>query len=107
MATSDPAAPPEPTTAPQARPRRSYEPDGYWLSSLELRRGVDVEVLGVRHVPGEALREFMRMHLAWEAAPAPGGAAAPARARRAPELDIAFEADGSVTVPGDLRSTGA
>lgn len=107
MAASDPTATPEPTTAPLARPRRTYEPDGYWLSSLELRRGVDVEVLGVRHVPGEALREFMRMHLAWEASPAAGRTAAPAPASQAAELDIAFEADGSVTVPGDLRSTGA
>ncbi len=104
MATSTPASRPEPPTAqtapPSAAPRPIHEPGNYWLSSLELRRGMEVEVLGMRHVPGEVLREFLRMHRAWErrAQPASPGAA--------PALDIAFEADGSVTIPGDLKAVG-
>jgi hypothetical protein len=88
--------------APQApAPRPPHEPGNYWLSSLELRRGMEVEVLGMRHVPGEVLREFLRMHRAWEESRLP---AAP---RAASPLDIAFEADGSVTIPGDLQAAGA
>ncbi|MBL8348347.1 MAG: hypothetical protein JNN03_23165 [Rubrivivax sp.] len=112
MATSDPVPRPELPTAKKAAqtaaqnaaqtaaPRLPHEPGNYWLSSLELRRGMEVEVLGMRHVPGEVLREFLRMHRAWEdslhAAPRTAGA-----------LDIAFEADGSVTIPGDLQAAGA
>ncbi len=98
MAASDSTVRPEPPPAQAATPRPTHEPGNYWLSSLELRRGVEVEVLGVRHVPGEALREFVRMHRAWEAQ---GGRADPGAP---PALDIAFEADGSVTIPGDLRA---
>ncbi len=105
MATSDSTARPEPQTAPKAAqaavPRAAHEPGNYWLSSLELRRGMEVEVLGMRHVPGEVLREFLRMHRAWEE----GRPSASPRA--APALDIAFDADGSVTIPGDLQASGA
>jgi len=105
MATPDPAARPESPAAQKAAPatvpRPAHEPGNYWLSSLELRRGMEVEVLGMRHVPGEVLREFLRMHRAWEDRRhpvSPGAASA---------LDIAFEADGSVTIPGDLQAAGA
>jgi hypothetical protein len=98
MAATEPSARPEAPPAQAAAPRPTHEPGNYWLSSLELRRGVDVEVLGVRHVPGEALREFVRMHRAWEAQTGSGGAGATWA------LDITFEADGSVTIPGDLRA---
>lgn len=105
MATSDPVPRPElPTTkkaAQTAAPRLPHEPGNYWLSSLELRRGMEVEVLGMRHVPGEVLREFLRMHRAWE------DRRLHALPRTAGALDIAFEADGSVTIPGDLQAAGA
>lgn len=105
---------PAPRTGSRAAPAESY-----WLSSLELLGGVDVEVVGVRAVPTEALREFLRMREAWRkagrapaepralraaaaaAAPAAAGGASP----RAPsdfELDITLETDGRVTLPGDL-----
>lgn len=98
MAAPESTAKAEPPPAQAAPPRPAHEPGNYWLSSLELRRGVEVEVLGVRHVPGEALREFVRMHRAWEAQTGAG------HSGDTPALDIAFEADGSVTVPGDLRA---
>lgn len=105
MTTSDPAIRPEPPTAQKAvlasSPRPPHEPGNYWLSSLELRRGMEVEVLGMRHVPGEVLREFLRMHRAWE------DRRHPAIPRAGSALDIAFEADGSVTIPGDLQAAGA
>lgn len=99
MAAPESTARPETPPAQAAAPRPTHEPGNYWLSSLELRRGVEVEVLGVRHVPGEALREFVRMHRAWETQ---AGRADPGATPAA--LDIAFEADGSVTIPGDLRA---
>lgn len=98
MAAPDSTARPEPSPARAATPRPTHEPGNYWLSSLELRRGVEVEVLGVRHVPGEALRELVRMHRAWEAQ------AGASHSGDTSALDIAFEADGSLTIPGDLRA---
>lgn len=103
--------------------------DSYWLSSLELLGGVEVEVVGVRAVPTEALREFMRMHEAWrqpdraEARPevdfgttfeapfqASFQAAGPAEEPATPstfDLDITLGADGRVTLPGDLAPAGS
>lgn len=100
MTPADPTARTEPPASPAAGaagPHRVHE--SYWLSSLELRRGMEVEVLGMRHVPGEVLREFLRMHRTWEER-----ASRPPTPRAGPALDIAFEADGSVTIPGDLRT---
>lgn len=110
--------------APAPRPgERTAPAESYWLSSLELLGGVDVEVVGVRAVPTEALREFLRMREAWrqagrppadrrgsQAAAATTGAAASlaaagAASPRVPsdfELDISLESDGRVTLPGDL-----
>lgn len=99
MTSTDPAAKPGPPATQLAVPQGSH--DSYWLSSLELRRGVEMEVLGMRHVPGEVLREFLRMHRAWERQ---RHSATP---RATPALDIAFEADGSVTIPGELLAAGA
>lgn len=104
MTPTEPTVQPERTgtqATPTAAAARSH--DSYWLSSLELRRGVEMEVLGMRHVPGEVLREFLRMHRAWEAA------RPPAEPAPAPDtlLDVAFEADGSVTIPADLLAAGA
>ena len=100
--------------APAARTEdapRARTPDvhSYWLSSLELRRGVEVKAIGVRSVPTEALRELLRMREAWRHTPLP----APREPAEAPapqsafELDIAFEADGRVTLPGDLLPLAA
>ncbi len=86
--------------------------DSYWLSSLELRHGVEVEIVGVRTIAGEVLREFLRMHHAWRKVDrrAAFGVASPRISMasslvRMTALDIAFEADGSVTIPGELLSS--
>ncbi|MBI5718516.1 MAG: hypothetical protein HZC37_12610 [Burkholderiales bacterium] len=99
MTPTDPATKPEPPATPPAVPHSTH--DSYWLSSLDLRRGMEIEVLGMRHVPGEVLREFLRMHRAWERE------RLPATPRATAVLDIALEADGSVTIPGDLLAAGA
>ena len=104
--------------APAARTEdapRARTPDvhSYWLSSLELRRGVEVKAIGVRSVPTEALRELLRMREAWRHTPPPLPAPASPERAEAPapqsafELDIAFEADGRVTLPGDLLPLAA
>ncbi|MBL8287337.1 MAG: hypothetical protein JNL85_05070 [Rubrivivax sp.] len=110
MAAAAAAAPAASAVEPPAQAPGAH---GYWLSSLELRRGVEVKAIGVRAVPTEALRELLRMRESWrhpaapQAAAAAGGHAGEGGAsgqsgQSAFELDIALEADGRVTLPGDL-----
>ena len=115
MDATDPNRPPGPDpTVAQADASAPGAPfgDSYWDSSLELRRGVEVQVVGIRAVAGELLRELARLHEIWRktdrrAAPgvaSSGGALSSSPAYKA-VLDIAFEADGSITTPGELPST--
>ncbi|MFO1266174.1 MAG: hypothetical protein U1F67_04820 [Rubrivivax sp.] len=104
--------PDAPAASTEDAPRaRTPDVHSYWLSSLELRRGVEVKAIGVRSVPTEALRELLRMREAWRHTPPP--LPAPREPAQAPapqsafELDIAFEADGRVTLPGDLLPLAA
>lgn len=97
---------------PDARAYAEPFSDSYWLSSLELRHGVEVQFVGVRAVGSAVIREFLRMHEAWQRpdrralsgrAAAAGGIALTSSLARLSQLDIAFEVDGSVTIPGDLE----
>ena len=92
-----------------AAPAPTSGTQGYWLSSLELLRGVEVQAVGVRAVPTEALRELLRMRGAWRdaghalIARQPTPASEPVLAVPSEfELDIALDAEGRVTVPGEL-----
>lgn len=107
---------PAPAPAPCSEPARTPGSDSYWLSSLELRRGLDVEMVAVRAVPTPVLRELLRLRQAWRsdararaelgrALALPPAAPPPAPLPHA--MDIAFDADGQVTVPGELLPAAA
>jgi len=49
--------------------------ESYWLSSLDLRYGLDMRVLAVSRLSRDVLRELLRLHGHWHAAaPAERGA---------------------------------
>lgn len=94
---SPPQAAPAAGGAAGDRPQPALGADGYWLSSLELRCGLDMRVVAVNRLPGAVLREFLRMHESWlERGVMP--------ARRDPEVDIALALDmaGTDTEPAPL-----
>lgn len=99
--------------AAAATPAKAPGNGSYWLSSLELRSGADVQMVGVRAVPTEALRELLRLRESWrrsgQAHSDVARAAEPELAAAVPsafELDVTLEADGRVTLPGDLLPAG-
>ncbi|MFO1295627.1 MAG: hypothetical protein U1F25_03490 [Rubrivivax sp.] len=103
--------PDAPAASTEDAPRaRTPDVHSYWLSSLELRRGVEVKAIGALRAHRGAAR--VAAH-ARGLAPHAAATAGAARAGPGPgsqsafELDIAFEADGRVTLPGDLPPLAA
>ena len=58
---------PTSTPPPAQRLPEREEAAGYMLSSIDLRRGLDISAVAVNALPAEILRELTRLRRSWEA----------------------------------------
>jgi hypothetical protein len=64
---ADPRAEPtSPASAPLVHRLEREEAAGYMLSSIDLRRGLDISAVAVSALPADVLRELTRLRRCWE-----------------------------------------